>query len=118
MTTVEHQWAFLQDVGKLIVFAAMKGFVLTAGEMYRTPEQQKIYFDQKKTKTMNSQHGKRLAVDFNFFVDGKLTWDFAKIKVLGDYWESLNPINRWGGDFNKDGKENGFVDTPHFERFI
>ena len=23
--------------------------------------------------------------------------------------------NRWGGDFNKNGVEDGFIDTPHFE---
>lgn len=118
MSLVNQQWLFLQDVAKLIEFAKEKGFVLTGGEMHRTPEQQKLYFDQGKTKTMNSQHGKRLAVDFNFFIDGKLIYDFTKIKVLGDFWVSLNPLNRWGGDFNKTGKPDGFVDTPHFERFV
>lgn len=115
---INEQWAFLQDVAKLIQFAAEKGFTMTAGEMYRTEEQQAIYLKQGKTKTSNSQHIKRLAIDFNFFVDGVLTYDFLKIKQLGDFWESLNPANRWGGDFNKNGIQDGFVDTPHFERNV
>jgi hypothetical protein len=115
---IKEQWLFLQDVAKLIIFAAFKGFTLTAGEMYRPPEMQKIYFDQGKSKTMLSLHGKRLAIDFNFFVDGVLTYDFEKIKIMGDYWESLSPLNRWGGDFNKNDIKDGFVDTPHFERNI
>lgn len=118
MVLINEQWAFLQDVAKLIQFATEKGFALTAGEMYRSNEQQKIYFDQGKTQTMNSQHIKRLAVDFNFFVNGVLVYDFFKIKILGDYWESLNPANRWGGDFNKNDVQDGFVDTPHFERNV
>ena len=56
-----------------------------------------------------------MAIDFNFFKDGKLTYDYDVIKPLGDYWISLHEKNRWGGDFNKDGKKNGFVDVPHFE---
>ena len=54
-------------------------------------------------------HLKRLAVDFNFFVNGKLTYNRVTIAPLGDYWESLNPLNKWGGHWKK------FIDVPHFE---
>jgi hypothetical protein len=37
---------------------------------------------------------------------------------LGDYWESLDENNRWGGDFNGNDKKDGFIDAPHFERNI
>ncbi len=58
---------------------------------------------------MNSQHLKRLAHDFNFFIDGKLTYDKAKLQKLGDYWESLHELNRAGMNFKN------FLDVPHFQ---
>lgn len=113
MGKVDHQWEFLKDVALLIQKAETLGIVLTGGELYRTPEQQAIYLKEKKTRTSNSQHMERLAIDFNFFVRGKLTYDKAAIQPLGDYWESLNPgQNRWGGNFKS------ILDVPHFERFI
>ena len=46
MSQSDEQWEFLQDVGKLIAFAKEKGFKLTGGELWRTPEMQKIYLKQ------------------------------------------------------------------------
>jgi hypothetical protein len=112
MSAVTEQWEFLKDVARLINKAEGFGFVLTGGELYRTTEQQKIYFETGKSKTMNSNHLKRLAIDFNFFINGKLIYAKKDIQPLGDYWESLNSLNRWGGNFKS------FQDTPHFERNI
>ena len=112
MSLVAEQWAFLQDVCKLIEKAKELGFVVTGGELYRTVEQQQIHFKAGRSKTMNSVHMKRCAIDFNFFKDGKLVWDKATIEPLGVYWESLNPKNRWGGHFRS------LVDVPHFERNV
>lgn len=120
MTLSDHQWEFLQDIAMLIMFAWHKNIKLTGGELQRTEEMQRIYLAQKKTKTLNSQHLKKLAIDFAVFKPGEdvPTYDWDSIKVLGDYWESLNPLNRWGGDFNKDNIKNGFIDSPHFERLV
>ena len=75
----------------------------------------KLVKSVKVSKTLNSQHSKRLAVDFNFFINGKLTYKFEDVEELGRFWLTLHPLNRWGGDFNKNGVRDGFVDTPHFE---
>ena len=112
MSMVAEQWGFLQDVCKLVEKAKELGFVVTAGEMYRTAEQQQIYVKTGRSKTMNSNHLKRCAVDFNFFLDGKLIWDKKTLAPLGAYWESLDPKNRWGGNFKS------LVDVPHFERNV
>ena len=61
---------------------------------------------------MNSKHLKRLAIDFNFFINGELTYDKNRLQLLGDFWENLNEKNRWGGNFK------AFIDTPHFERNV
>lgn len=121
MTRVEHQWEFTKDLSRLIRFVESLGWMLTMGEGWRTPEQQKIYLETGKSKTMKSQHLERLAQDYNLFIPSESKdsiTDWNKWKVLGDYWESLNPLNRWGGDFNKDNIKNGFIDCPHFERYI
>lgn len=132
MSLSQKQIVFTNNIGKLIAFAESKSIGLTFGDAYRSQSQILLNFfgykvvkggvfgiklvkSRRLSKTLNSKHGSRLAVDFNFFIDGKLTYDFDKVKVLGDYWESLNSANRWGGDWNNDGIKNGFIDTPHFE---
>ena len=112
MSNVSEQAAFLLDVCKLIQKATEMGLVVTAGELYRTPEQQQIYVKTGRSRTMNSLHLQRRAVDLNFFKDGKLTYDKATLAPLGAFWESLHPLNSWGGNGVK------LVDTPHFSRGV
>lgn len=121
----ERQSIFIQNVAKLIQYAFANGIELTAGEMLRTQEQQAIYVKTGRSKTMNSRHLIKLAVDFYFFVGGKMLFqDKAKyiedvmiIKKLGDYWESLHPDNVWGSDWDRDDNltEETFRDPYHFE---
>ena len=110
MSAVREQAAFLLDLCKLIEFATLQGFTVTAGELYRTPEQQQIYVKTGRSRTMESLHLQRRAVDLNFFIDGKLTYDKKVLAPLGLFWESLHPLNSWGGNGVK------LVDTPHFSR--
>ena len=110
MALVPEQAAFLKDVADLIQWATACGWVVTGGELYRTLEQQKLYVRAGRSKTMASNHLRRLAIDLNFFKDGKLIYDVAMLKPVGDFWESLNPKNRWGGNWKT------FKDVPHFER--
>ena len=115
MRLSQYQRIFTLNVSKLIAFAYEKKIELTFGEAYRTTAQQLLYVQSGKSKTMNSKHLKRLAVDFNFFKNGNLTYKWEDVKAIGDYWESLHPMNRWGGDWNKNDRKDGFIDTPHFE---
>lgn len=112
MALVNEQAAFLLDACKLIQFATGRGFTVTGGELFRTPEQQEIYLRTGKTKTMNSNHLRRLAIDLNFIQQGKLIYDRSALQPIGDYWESLNPRNSWGGNWQS------FKDMPHFERRV
>lgn len=112
MSAVTEQAAFLLDMCKLVQHATTLGFTLTAGELFRTPEQQQIYVKTGRSQTMNSLHLQRMAVDFNIFKDGQLCYDRATLAPLGAYWESLHPLNSWGGNGKK------LVDTPHFSRGI
>ena len=112
MSLNKEQFEFTKDVASLIVYANLLGIDLTFGHAYRDKETQQRMVDTGKSKTLNSNHLKRLAVDFNFFINGKLTYDKHKLAELGQFWESLNSKNRWGGNFKS------FTDTPHFERNI
>ena len=112
MSLVADQAAFLLDACKLVDFATRNGFVVTGGELFRTAEQQAIYLQTGRSKTMRSNHLVRCAIDLNFFKDGRLVWDREALALIGAYWESLNPQNRWGGNFKT------LVDVPHFERNV
>ena len=118
MSLVSEQSKFLQDACALIAFATQKNFVVTGGELFRPVEMQEIYIKTGRSKTLNSNHIKRCAIDLNFFIikpDGKLelTYDLKTLRVLGDFWESLAPgINSWGGNWST------FKDVPHFERRV
>lgn len=120
MSLSDHQFEFLKDVGRLIEYASNKGFKITAGETYRPQLMQNYYYKTGKSKTRRSNHTRRLAIDLNFFKDRKhLTYKIEDIKPIGDFWESLNPLNRWGGDWNgNDIQDESFLDTPHFERNV
>ena len=104
---LQLQNVFMGNVAKLIIFAQSNGYTLSAGEMYRTPEQQAIYLKTGRSKTSQSLHLQRLAIDLNIFKDGVLCTRDQSIP-LGNYWESLNPNNSWGG------RGKSIVDAPHF----
>ena len=98
MTLRERQSLFLQNIALLIGWAFANGYELTGGELYRTPEQAEIYAKTGMGIT-KSLHRQRLAVDLNLFKNGIFYTDTESHKPLGDYWKSLHPDNRWGGDF-------------------
>lgn len=109
MSLSDKQITFTLNVSYLIAYANSLGIGLTFGDAYRSEYLQKHYVATGKSKTLKSMHLKRLAVDFNFFIEGKLVYDKSKLQKLGDYWENLDKRNRWGGNFKT------FLDTPHFE---
>jgi len=123
MSLSDKQWVFLQNVGNLIMWAAKNGYKLTGGELYRSEDQQWLYYNGKtieegelvtvprKSKTMNSKHLKRMAIDLNIFKNGVLTYDLNDVEPLGRYWESLNTNNRYGGFWK-------WKDVPHFQMNI
>lgn len=115
MSRNKEQAAFLKDAAKLILEAERFGLIITGGELYRTQEQQDLYLASGKSKRQHSLHQDRMAIDLNFFKTDEngnliLTYNRDDIQQLGDWWEALNPLNEWGGNWS------GFVDTPHFQR--
>lgn len=119
MTLGQEQEAFAAHVPLLILKAIEMGLTVRIGEVQRTADQQAIYFKQGKSKTMDSMHLKKCAIDLNLFVDGNWA-TLEDIRPLGRYWESLDPKNRWGGSWRGkvERKESTFIDAPHFERYV
>ncbi len=124
MSLRNQQSEFAKNIGLLIAYAYANGFELTFGEVYRTKEQQEIYFKSGRSKTMNSRHIQRMAVDFNFFKDGRMLFsvkeeydaDLELAKPVANYWESLNQNNIWGSDWDRnDATREKFQDPYHFE---
>jgi len=110
MKLSEVQQEFSLDVAKLINKADELCIGLTFGHAWRSLADQRRLVALGKSKTTKSKHLDRLAVDFNFFINGKLTYKKKDIQELGDFWESLNDKNSWGGNWTS------FLDTPHFQR--
>lgn len=125
MSLSEKQWIFTGNLGRLISWVyAHPGWRLSLGEGVRSDEQAEInamgasgrlalvtlveplfpLLAAKITNNVgsgirNTLHERKLAQDLNLFVDGMYQAGPAPYKPLGDYWKSLNTLNRWGGDF-------------------
>ena len=97
MTLGQAQRKFTKMVALLILYAYERGYELTWGEAYRTPEQAKLNA-AKGSGIANSLHCDRLAVDFNLFKDGKYLTKTEDYRELGEFWESIG--GAWGGRFN------------------
>lgn len=112
MKLSDKQAIFLKQAALLILYAEAKGWKVTSGELWRPNEMQEIYLKQGKTTVKYSKHQKKLAIDLNFFrpSDKKLTYKKEELQEIGDFWESLDSKNSWGGNWKS------FIDTPHFER--
>lgn len=101
MTLPEKQRIFPRLLAKLIEFAYSKGYEITMGECWRSPETAALYAKSGKG-IKNSLHCERIAVDLNIFKNGVWSQEPKDYKVLGDYWKGLGgPLFEtcWGGDF-------------------
>lgn len=111
LTLRKKQSLFVELLAKLIQFIySHEGWELTLGEGFRP---------DKKGHMEGSLHYIRLAQDLNLFIFGK--WiqngkDPAWLEI-GEYWESLHYLCRWGGRFgSKDTEILRFTgkDSNHF----
>jgi hypothetical protein len=106
-------------------WAEAQGYQFTWGEAFRSDEQAEInamgqasrervaalvirWFPKfahalinngKHNGIRRTAHGNRMAVDLNAFKNGIYLTKTEQWQELGEYWESLHPLCRWGGRF-------------------
>ena len=117
MSLGQEQEIFAKHAVMLVNQAWEMGYSVRLGEVQRPIEMQQIYVNTGRSKTMDSQHIKKLAIDLILLKNG-LICTVAQIKPLGDWWQALDPKNRWGGSWRGlvEAKKSSFIDAPHFER--
>ena len=99
LTLGQKQRLFAKLVPRLIDFAYSQGYELTLGDAYRDPRVHGDIGAKKSYSSANSSHKDRLAIDLNLFKDGVYLTSSEAHKPLGEFWKSLHPDCRWGGDF-------------------
>ena len=93
------QELFSQLLPRLLDEAHRLGYQVRLKELLRTPEMAEIYAERGQG-IANSLHCKGLAIDFILFRDGQPLWDSEDYQELGEFWEGIHPLCRWGGRFN------------------
>ena len=91
-TLRQKQSRFVYMVARLIDHAYENGFEMTWGHAWRSP-----------ACTVGSEvslHRKRLAVDFNLFIDGEWIQDGRGHDELHDFWDSIGGAERIPNDSN------------------
>ena len=124
---LQRQFLFSRLKAKLDEHAFSLGYELTTGEAYRSDEQAAINAlgqngrlrlvalletapefhalalavknNGKANGILHSVHCDRLAEDKQIFKDGAWLKDEAPYRELGNFWRTLHPLCRWGGDF-------------------
>ncbi len=101
LTLLQKQKIFAQLVSKLIREAVSRGYEITFGEAYRTPEQAALNA-AKGIGIKNSLHTQRLAIDLNLFKENAFLVTTKDHQPLGEWWEAQSTDEyqcAWGGRF-------------------
>lgn len=120
------QWEFLLCLAKLIAEIERRGWTAAGGELKRSDEQAEINamgednrkklagiavehgFTQFAEAVLNNgkangirltEHGNKLALDLDLFINGEYQATSEAHRPLGEHWKTLHPLARWGGDF-------------------
>ena len=111
MTLGEKQRLFVQLQAKFVQWVYEQGYSLTYGDAYRDPRVHGHVGEKKSYGHKNSNHKVRLAVDYNLFKYVNGEWVYMQTtedhRPLGEKWESMHTLCRWGGRFN-DGNHYSF----------
>lgn len=100
MTLGEKQRLFAKLLAGLINQAHLMGYEVTMGDAYRDRRLFGDLGEKKGYGHRNSCHKLRLAQDLNLFKDGVYLSKTEDHRELGEWWESLHPLCRWGGRFD------------------
>ena len=94
VTLREKQSLFARLIARLLLHAELLGHDTTLGKFFESRA------SARDRGNLGSLHPLKLAGDINLFIDGKYQRSTKAHEPLGVFWESLNPLCRWGGRFN------------------
>ncbi len=107
MTLGDKQKLFMRLLPRLVDYAHEQGYELSQGDGFRDPRafgefgETMVTADGKKVYGRKySVHKLKLAHDFNLYKDGVYLTETSDHRKLGDFWESLHELCRWGGHYN------------------
>lgn len=107
MTLGDKQRLFAQLIGEFLVWCYQNDYEVTFGEAQRI-KAQALANAASGAGISNSLHLIRLAIDLNLFLDSSLEADedvyqpnSEAYRPLGEKWESMHPLCRWGGRFKR-----------------
>ncbi len=102
MTLSEHQRLFVKLQAKWLVWVHEQGYELTEGDGFRAPSVFGHFGKRKEGAygRATSLHKLKLAHDWNLWIDGVYQTTTEAHRHLGEKWESMHPLCRWGGRFN------------------
>jgi hypothetical protein len=101
VTLREKQSAFAALIPRLIDEALFRGYAVTLGEAWRSPDEA-ARLAKLGTGIRASLHCDRLAIDLNFFVDGVYQTSSDAHQAIGEWWERQSCDDYrccWGGRF-------------------
>lgn len=113
MTLGEKQRLFAKLLPALLNQAHTMGYEVTLGDAYRDPRLFGAVGEKKGYGHKKSNHKRRLAIDLNLFLEGRFLTETEDHFELGQWWESLHPLCRWGGRFT-DKNGNPKPDGNHY----
>lgn len=125
MTLGEKQQLFVRLYSQWLAWALAQGYQFSLGEAKRSDEQAEINSigemgrvtvaklvqagfpalaaairnNGKANGIRRTAHGNQLALDQNLFINGVYQTSTEAWRPLGEHWESLHPLCRWGGRF-------------------
>lgn len=98
MTLREQRCLFTRLIAQLINYADTIGYEVSLEEVKRSQAQANANA-ASGAGISNSLHLLGLAADLNLYINGDWQQNSEAFRPLGDYWKTLHPLARWGGDF-------------------
>jgi hypothetical protein len=114
MTLGKAQRLFVKLQAEWICWCYQNGYELSTGDGFRDPRVFGQFGEYVGYGRRRSNHKRRLAHDWNLFINGKWQPTTEAHRPLGEKWESMHPHCRWGGRYN-DGNHYEFLLKPRKE---
>jgi len=95
----EKQELFFHLLPRLIDYIHSEGYEIRGGDLFRDSRVFGYPGEKKGYGHSKSCHKLRLAIDLNLFKDNKYLTETEDHRPIGEWWENLHPLCRWGGRF-------------------